>query len=124
MSRFSTNVKALSSVGVGTSLSNPIDVSMRTLISIQFTAAAITSGNGVFTVLVSNDGVNYVAYNRLTSNATNTNAQNDTRVASVTLNAAGSSMVFFPLGDYFASIKVQVVGTTDGTYSATVQAVD
>lgn len=85
--------------------------------SVQFTAASITSGNGVFTVEVSNDGTNWVVYSRLTTNVTNTNAQTDTRVASVTLSSNGSSVVFIP--DPCAFYRVKVAPTTDGTYSAT-----
>ncbi len=85
--------------------------------SLQFTAASITSGNCVFTVDVSNDGSNWTAYNRLTTNATNTNAQTDTRVASITLNANGSSVVTLP--DPFAFYRVTAVVTTDGLYTCT-----
>lgn len=84
--------------------------------SIQFVASGITSGNGVFTVEVSNDGVNWTTYNRLTSNATNTNAQNDTRVASLTLSSNTSSVVILP--DPFAYYRVNLTPTTDGVYSA------
>lgn len=87
------------------------------LMSLQLVAASVTSGNGVFTVEVSNDATNWTAYSRLTSNVTNTNAQTDTRVASVTLNATGSSVVILP--DPFAFYRVKVVVTTDGVYSAT-----
>lgn len=85
--------------------------------SLQLVATGITSGNGVFTVQVSNDGVYYTDYNRLTTNATNTNAQTDTRVASVTLSSNASSFVTIP--DPCAFFRVKVVPTTDGTYSAT-----
>ena len=85
--------------------------------SLQFTAANISSGNGVFTVDVSNDGQNWTAYNRLTTNVTNTNAQTDTRVASVTLNSNTSSVVIIP--DAFAYFRVNLVVTTDGNYTAT-----
>ncbi len=84
--------------------------------SLQFVASGITSGNGVFTVEVSNDGTNWVVYNRLTSNVTNTNAQTDTRVASVTLNSNTSSVVTIP--DPYAFYRVKVVVTIDGVYSA------
>src|SRR5882672_185430 len=68
-------------------------------LSIQILAANITSGSAVFTVDVSNDATNWVAYNRLTSNVTNTNAQTDTRVASVVINTNAGSMLFIPPGD-------------------------
>lgn len=98
------------------------DVSKRQKMSIQFTCASHTAGNGVFTVYVSNDGVNFVQYNRLTSNVTNTNAQNDTRVASVTLSSNTSVIYFFPPGDYFRMIKVALDVTTDGAYSCQLEA--
>lgn len=88
--------------------------------SLQFVASSISSGNGVFTVELSNDGSNWVAYNRLNSNATNTNAQMDTRVASVTLSANGSSFAFTPSGDICGFLRVKCVPTTDGAYSAIV----
>ncbi len=88
--------------------------------SLQFIATGITSGNGVFTVQISNDGTNWVTYNRLTTNVTNTNGQTDTRVASITLSTAGTSSAFalFPVGDHFKYLRVNVDITTDGTYSA------
>lgn len=84
--------------------------------SLQFIASGITSGNGVFTVDVSNDGTNWIAYNRLTTNVTNTNGQTDTRVASVTLSSSTSAVASIP--DPFAFYRVRVVPTTDGAYSA------
>ncbi len=85
--------------------------------SLQFVASGVSSGNGVFTVEVSNDGLNWTAYNKLTTNVTNTNAQTDTRVASVTLSQSGSAVVSLP--EPFAYYRVKVVATTDGTYFAT-----
>lgn len=85
--------------------------------SIQLVGASITSGNGVFTVDVSNDGVTWTAYNRITTNVTNTNAQTDTRVASVTISSTGSAFVVIP--DPVAFYRVKVTVTTDGVYSAT-----
>lgn len=85
--------------------------------TIQFVGASITSGNGVFTVDVSNDGTTWTAYNRLTTNAANTNVQTDVRVASVTISSNGSAVVSIP--DSFAFFRVKVTFTTDGLYSAT-----
>lgn len=99
----------------------PIDVSKRQLKSIQFTASGITSGTGAFGVEVSNDGTNWIVYNRLTSNVTNTNVQNDTRVAAPTLSSNTSSIYFFPTSDYFRYIRVFLTFTTDGVYSAVIQ---
>lgn len=95
-----------------------VDVGDSMKYSIQLIASGIVSGNGVFTVQVSNDGTNWLAYNRLTTNVTNTNVQTDTRVASVTLSSNTSAFVFFPAGDHFKYLRVNVDVTTDGTYSA------
>lgn len=117
---FTSNQVVLNAVTVDTT-SLAQDVSMRSKLSLQLIATGITSGNGIFTVDVSNDGATWTAYNRLTTNATNTNAQTDARVASVTLSSTGSSFVFFPVGDYFRYLRVSVDTTTDGAYSAILQ---
>ncbi len=85
------------------------------IMSLQFVASSITSGNGVFTVDVSNDGTNWTAYNKLTTNVTNTNAQTDTRVASVTLSSNVSAVVSLP--EPFAFYRATVVVSVDGAYS-------
>lgn len=128
MATYSTNVTILAPTAATVTAANARlvaqDMSQRKVKSIQFIATGVTSGNGVFTVEVSNDGVNWVTYNRLVSNVTNTNAQNDTRVAGPTLSSTGSQMFFFPVTDLFRFISVSVAWTTDGTYSAVLQALD
>ncbi len=123
MPRHTNNTPILDAV-TATTTSEPVDVSMRKKMSLQFVCANHTSGNGVFTVLVSNDAVNYVAYNRLITNATKTNTQTDDGVASFTLSSNTSVMAFFPVGDHFRMIKVVCTRTTDGTYSAILQTID
>jgi hypothetical protein len=118
---YSDNYTLLGAVTVDTT-GETFDVSKRQLKSIQFTAASIAAGNGVFTVEVSNDGTNFVAYNRLVDNLTNTNVQTDTRVGSVTLSSNTSKVYFFPAGDYFRYVRAAVNMTTDGAYTATLQA--
>ena len=121
---FTTQETLLSAV-VATTTSLGIDVSERSKLSLQFLAASVSSGNGVFTVDVSNDnGTTWTAYNRLTTNATNTNTQGDTRVASVTLSSNTSAMAFFPEGDHFGMIRVTVTRTTDGAYSAYLKSIE
>jgi hypothetical protein len=95
----------------------------RTKLSVQFIASGITSGNGVFTIEVSNDNTNWVAYNRLTDNLTNTNTQGDTRVASCTLNSNSTKIYFIPVDDHFGYIRAKVDRTTDGTYSCVLASV-
>lgn len=88
--------------------------------SIQLIASGISSGNGVMTVEVSNDGETFTAYNRLSSNATNTNAQTDVRVASLTASANAGYVVTLPMTDKFAYMRAKVVTTTDGAYSVVI----
>lgn len=102
-----------------TTTSRGVGVDNADRLSVQLIAASVTSGTGTFTFSVSNDGgTTWTPYSRLTSNATNTNAQTDTRVASVVLNSTGSSMIFFPPGDTFGLIRATCTVATDGTYSA------
>ncbi len=111
-------VPMLTSV-TATTTSNGVGVNNAGRLSIMVFATAITSGNGVFSVEVTNDPtVGWATYNRLTTNVTNTNAQTDTRVASLTLSSNTTNFLFFPPGDTFAYMRVKVVRTTDGTYSA------
>lgn len=101
-----------------TTTSAPLAVDNAGRLSVMLLSSGISSGNGVFTVDISNDGSNWATYNRITSNVTNTNAQMDTRVASVTLSTNTTNFLFFPPGDTFAFFRVKVTRTTDGTYSA------
>ena len=103
-----------------TTTSRAAGVSGASRLSLQIFASGITSGSAVFTVEVSNDGTNWVTYNRLTSNVTNTNAQNDARVASVLIGTNAGSMLFIPAGDTFRSIRTVVTpnNTIDGNYSS------
>lgn len=122
MPQFTTKEVMLSAVS-STTTSAGFDVSLRCDLSIQLICSGHTSGNGVFTVDVSNDGgTTWTAYNRIVTNVTNTNAQFDTRVASVTLSANGSAFMFFPNNDHFQMIRVTCTVTTDGAYTATLSA--
>lgn len=90
-------------------------------LSFQFVSSGLTLGSAVVKIQVSNDGSNWSDYNRLNSNITNTNAQFDTRVASVLMSITGSSMVFVPAGDTFNFARAVVTpnNTLDGSYSVT-----
>lgn len=105
-----------------TTTSEAFAVNERQNKSIQIICSGHASGNGAFTVEISNDCTNWTAYNRLTSNVTNTNVQGDTRVATKTLNANGSDFLFFPHGDSFAYIRITCTVTTDGAYTAILSA--
>lgn len=100
------------------SYSAPLPLNSKSNTSLQLLAESLSSGNGVMTVEVSNNGVHWTAYNRLTSNATNTNAQTDVRVASLTASANNTAyVVTIPTTDNFAYLRTKVVVTTDGAYS-------
>lgn len=87
-------------------------------ISLFFKASSITSGNGIFTVEVSPDGTNWIAYNKLIDNLINSNVQTLTRVASKTLNSNTSVMVTMDPNDVYQFLRVKLDMTTDGTYDA------
>lgn len=109
----------LDAVTAATTTSRSVGVDNASRLSLMIYATAITSGNGVFTVEVSNDPtLGWVPYNRLTTNVTNTNAQNDARVASATLSSNTTAILFFPPGDTFNYLRTTCTRTTDGTYSA------
>lgn len=102
-----------------TTVSRGVGVDNAAHLSIMIFASGITSGNGVFSVDVTNDpSIGWVRYNRLTSNLVGTNAQTDNRVASATLSANSTAILFFPDGDTFNYIRANVAVTTDGVYSA------
>jgi hypothetical protein len=85
----------------------------------QFTRANHAAGSTAFTVDVSLDGSTWIAYNKLISNVTNTNAQTLTRVASVSLSSDTSSFVTMDLEhDAFIEMRVTATETTDGTHTA------
>ena len=103
---------------VATTTSNPFNIEGLKRVGLQFLAASITSGNGVFTVDGTIDGINWVALNMLIDNVTNTNVQNPTRVASKTLSSNSSVLVWLDNFLGLKAIRVKVTRTTDGAYSA------
>lgn len=113
-----TSSATLLSAVTATTTSNGFRVGPMSKLSLVLTAASIATGNGVFTVDVSNDGSTWIAYNRLVDNVANSNVQTDTRVASKTLNSNSSVIVFFSQDDFFEYIRVTVTRTTDGAYTA------
>lgn len=106
-------IAALSSV-VATTTSATINIENLENVSIQIIGASISSGNGVFEVLGSNDGTNFKELSNLIDNSTTP----ATRVASKTLSANGNNILFIDNSMKPAMIQVKVTRTTDGTYSA------
>lgn len=104
---------------IATTTSEEIVIAGAKKVSLMFTRANHAAGSSTFTVEVSLDGTTYVAYNKLISNVTNTNAQTKTRVASVALASNTSSLVSMDLeNDAFYSMKITVTEVTDGTHTA------
>jgi len=91
-------------------------------VGVQLICADHSAGNGVFTIEGTIDGTNWVALNMIIDNLTNTNVQNLTRIASKTLSANGSALVWLDELLALKAIRVVVDVTTDGTYSAIVLA--
>lgn len=74
------------------------------------------SGSSTFRIQISDNGTDWYDYNKLISNATNTNAQTITRVASVVLTGTSTTMVSIDPDDAIYAIRCIVVEATDGTH--------
>lgn len=110
--------KALNAV-TQTSTSDPISLEGILRATWQFIRADHSAGSSAFTVEVSNDGINWVTFSKLIDNVTNTNAQNPTRVGSVTLSSNTSKVYAMDFErDTYKWMRVTVTETTDGTHSA------
>ena len=102
-----------------TTTSEEIIIAGAKKVSLMFTRANHSAGSSTFTVEVSLNGTTYVAYNKLISNVTNTNAQTLTRVASVALSSDTSALYSMDLQhDSIYSMKITVTEATDGTHTA------
>lgn len=111
-------IKAIDAV-TATTVSEPINIENAEKISLIFTRANHSAGSTAFSVEVSLDGTTYVAFNKLITNVTNTNAQTKTRVASVSLASNTSSIVAMDLeNDIFRWMRITATETTDGTHTA------
>lgn len=104
MSRFTTNSVLLDTI-TADATSAAHDVSMRHKLSVEaFLDNAL--GSATIGFQVSNDGTNFITYNRIDSNVTDSNTQNDTRVATVTVDdTTPLAICLFPASDYFRYIK-------------------
>jgi len=120
-----TTANTLLSAVTATTTSAGIAVGDRVKMSIQFIGTSLTVGikTATFLVTVSDDGTNYITYNRLTDNLTNTNSQNDTRVGSCALTSNTSKIYFFPEGDHFEYLKATVNLPNGGTATAILHSV-
>ncbi len=116
--------KALDAV-TATTTSSVIPTEGAKKITLLLTRADHSSGSSAFSVDGSVDGVTFVTLNSMIEDLTNTNAQDYTRTASVTLSANGSKIAAVDLAvNSLKAIKVTVTETTDGTHSALVAVED
>jgi len=110
----------LNGITAGTAqVSRGVGVDSAGKLSLMVYGVGVTAGSATFYVEVTNDNtLGWVPYNRLVSNVTNTNAQNDTRVSLIQQTTTGTSIVFFPPGDTFNFVRVRADVWPTGTYSA------
>lgn len=102
-----------------TTVSDPVNIENAKRITHFFTRANHASGSSAFSVEVSIDGINYVTFNKLIDNVTNTNAQNKTRVASASLASDSTKTYAMDLeNDTYRWMRVTATETTDGTHTA------
>lgn len=114
-------IKALDAVDA-TTTSEAINIEGAKRITWQFTRTNHSAGSSAFAVTVSLDGVNYITYNKLIDNVTNTNAQTLTRVASASLASNTSKVYSMDMeNDAYKYMKVTATETTDGNHTAIAQ---
>lgn len=94
-----------------------------TKLGLQFVGRVITSGNGVFKVQGTVDGTEWT-YLAFIDNLVNSNSQTLTRVASKTISANGNALVWLDDARALRAIRVSITRTTDGSYSASMIAVE
>lgn len=132
MARFTNLVQLFGPTGVSSttpgtnsplgSANSVYDTSMRHNISLQLVAG---SENAVFSLEISNDGVNFIPYNRLVANVTNTNAQTDSGITYASVTANTSAFYFVKLGDTFRFVRGSAsLVSTDGTFNAFMHTID
>lgn len=101
-----------------TTVSAPIDIKGAKRITLALTRADHSAGSSAMSVEVTIDGTNWITFNKLISNVTNTNAQTLTRVASVSIAANGTVMATMDLDqDVFSQMRITATETTDGTHT-------
>ncbi len=121
MSEFTNNQKLLDSVSTATT-GTGFDTSMRKKYGVEL-VGTLVKGFVTFSFLVSNDGINFTTYNRLTSNIADTNTENDTRVASIFLTTSTTSaFILFPTSDYFRYIKADMTVTSGAIVTSSIDA--
>lgn len=99
--------------------SDKINIENAKRVTLQFKRSNHSSGSSAFKVQVSVNGVDWIDFNKLIDNVTNTNAQTLTRVLTATLSSDTSKFYTMDLQhDNFKEMRVVVTETTDGTHDA------
>lgn len=113
----SKTIKFLDAV-TATTTSDPVNIEGCLKMTLQFIRANHSSGSTSFAVSVSQDGVNYVTYNKLIDNVINAISEGEVRVAASSLASNTSKMYTMDLEkDTYKWMKVTATETTDGTHS-------
>ena len=110
--------KTLLDAVTATTTSAAVSVEGLRRIGFQFKRAAHSSGSTAFTVEGTINGTDWTALSVIVSNATNTNAQTRTRVASVSLASDTTALAWLEDLVVLKAIRVVATETTDGTHSA------
>ena len=106
-------------VVTATTTSDPVNIEGCVKMTLQFIRADHSAGSTSFAVSVSQDGVNWVTYNKLIANVINAIAEGLVRVAASSLASATSKMYSMDLeNDTYKWMRVTATETTDGTHSA------
>lgn len=108
-----------------TTTSDVIDINGADRVTLSLNVSALTGDAGkatsTFAVTVSADGENYVTYNKLVDNVTNSISQNLTRVASVAIDSNTTKIYSMDLQhDVFKFMKITdtITGTTTSEVTA------
>lgn len=109
-------IKVLDGV-TATTTANPVNILGAKRVTLVCKRADHVSGSSTFTAKVG-VGTDLADYKKWISNASNTNAQNLTRVASLVLSTNGVDFLTMSPEDVFDTIEVKVTEATDGTHSA------
>lgn len=121
-----TELKTVLNAVSATTTSDAIDIEGAKRVSLSFTVSNLSASGlatSTFTFLASIDGTNYVTYNKMIDNLTNSNSQTLTRVANQAIDSNTTDYLSMDLEyDIFKYLKVvdTITGTT--TSSVTVKA--
>lgn len=103
-----------------TATSEAIDIEGASKVTLFLQDTSLNMGTSTYTFQVSVDGTNFVTYNRLIDNVTNTNSQNLTRVATKVFTSAGTAIYDMDI-EQSAYKSLKVINTIEGNATSTVK---